>query len=142
MNVEEAFGKLVSGEIESFGVQDAGSWRVRVDGETLASVAQRVMGKPKTEEVEVKQVAIVRLSDGIVAATYDEFPEDGIIQYGPEYVRVATTGHYTRPIPKKIKKRVEFFMNDAERADIYYRNGLSGRFNGPVRFFAEYEEEA
>jgi len=136
MNVEEAFEKLVDGEIESFVVQDAGSWRVRVDRETLLGGAQMVMDKPKTEEVGVKTFAVVDGNGKVLFVTKSE--STAISHHCDGRHIISMTGHHTRPIPKKIKKRVE--IGEVIHGTITF----TANHSLPVgtKLFAEYEEEA
>jgi hypothetical protein len=138
MNVREAFDKLVSGEIESFNIVDESGFQIRVSDKCFAMDAHWVCpAVPETEEVEVKQIATVRVDNGTVFAVYDE--GDEIEEGFPEFVAIQLTGSYTRPIPKKVKKRV--LVGHTLSYGIHWQE-LTEQIPAGAKIFAEYEEDA
>lgn len=137
MKVMEAFEKLVAGEIESFIVRDRGDFQIFIDMPTMDSNVVKYYGlKPATEEVEVRRWAIVDEKGNACGVFGDISAAERACLGNPQIIEL--TGHYTRPIPKKIKKRVE--VSAAFDGANFYLNGTRSIPIG-AKIFAEYEEE-
>jgi hypothetical protein len=133
MNIREAFERLVSGEVESFNIVDESGFQIRVSDKCFAMDAHWVCPTvPAMEEVEVKRWIYIT-SDGVESAWSTlAFAE----QRGGRVVKL--TGHYTRPLPKKIKKRVE--LGKVIHGTITFTTNHTLPVD--TKIFAEYEEDA
>ena len=135
MTRKEAFQGMLDGEIESFTTDEE---NLHIDYLNYV-VREVVYTKPATEEVEVKRWAVITKEGSFrESSRHDIKPDDTYMNENwPGCLLIELTGHYTREVPRKVKRREEFEMPENIINELFYKTPLRGK---NVKFFIEIEE--
>jgi hypothetical protein len=93
--------------------------------------------KPVMETVEVKIWRVYNPGGSWQSAKTKETAEE-LASERPGTRIVELTGVDYVPLPAKVKRREELRFTESARADAFYKAGID--FNGPVKYYAEWQE--